>query len=65
MYPFTNEIGSMKVSEALPMLGVISNDYKLELAVVSPNPQRIHQVVWRKNHMEVAKRIHKNSKRNN
>lgn len=67
MYPFTNTIGQMKVSQALPLLGFIAQDYKLDLAIlpISPNRKNIHLVVWRRHQMKISTRILKNSQRNN
>lgn len=65
MYPFTNNIGNMKVSAALPLLGFIANDWKLDLALVPDYPGKIHDVVWRGINMRTATRILKNSERNN
>lgn len=65
MYPFTNEIGKMKVSDALPLLGFIANDYKLDLVIIPNHPDKMHQVVWRKNAMKICTRILKNSAKNN
>lgn len=69
MYPFTNTIGEMKVSQALPLLGFIANDWKLDVALVPDHPEKIHDVVWRgtgpADHLTIATRILKNSQRKN
>lgn len=67
MYPYTNDVGKMKVSQALPLLAFIASDYKLDLKLLPVNKHKptIHMVVWRGNHMKVAERILRNSQRNN
>lgn len=65
MYPFTNNIGEMKVSAALPLLGFIANDWKLDMAILPDHPGKIHLVVWRGHSLKIAIRILINSKRNN
>lgn len=68
MHPFCNDIGKMKVSEAIPMLGFIANDYKLDFAILPPRPdgeKNIHLAVWRGNVMKIAERIMRNSQRKN
>lgn len=65
MYPFTNDLGKMKVSQALPLIGFIANDWKLDLALLPDHPGKIHDVVWRGSNMRTAIRILKNSVRNN
>lgn len=65
MYPFTNSIGKMKVSQAIPLLGFISTDWKLDLEILPPSPTNIHLVIWRGVNMRTCTRILKNSARNN
>lgn len=68
IYPFFTDIGQMKVSEALPLLGFIAKDYKLDFAILPPRQdgqKNIHLAVWRNNNMKVLERILRNSQRNN
>lgn len=68
MYPLFTDIGKMKVSEALPLLGFIATDYKLDFAILPTRPdgeKNIHLAVWRNNHLKVAERILRNSQRKN
>ena len=66
IYPFFNDIGKMKVSQALPLLELISADYNLELAVLpNLNMKKQPLVLWRNNAMKTAERILRNCQRNN
>lgn len=68
IYPFLNDIGKMKVSEALPVLGIIASDWKQDFALVPARPdgqKTIHHAVWRNNTFKVLTRIMRNNQRNN
>jgi len=61
MYPFTNETGNMKVSEAMPLLNLIAADWKLKLRCNTETKT----MFFIGDSFIVAKRILKNSARNN
>ena len=65
MYPFTDQIGKMKVSQALPLIAFIAKDWKLDLSMVPEYPGKIHSMVWRGHNLRTITRILKNSARNN
>lgn len=65
MYPFTDNIGKMKVSQAIPLLSFIAKDWNLNLTQVPDYPGKIHSMVWRGPNLRTATRILKNSVRNN
>lgn len=66
MYPFTNDIGKMKVSKALPLLEYISAEWNLNLAVLPNNASSNGSAFISKNNaFKIAYRILKNSSRNN
>ncbi len=63
MYPFTNPIGKMKVSQAMPLLNFISHEWQLSL-VCLPAEQKM--LSWGNGIAErIATRILKHSQRNN
>lgn len=61
MYPFTNDIGKMKVSDAMPLLGIIASDWNLNMKTSAPNGR----MICMGNSFKVATRILRNSARNN
>lgn len=61
MYPFTNGIGKMKVSQAMQLLNLIAVDWNLKMRCV-PLEQKM---LCFGNSFRVASRILKNSARNN
>lgn len=61
IYPFFTDIGNMKVSEAMHLLNLISKDWNLKLY---SNPEK-QKMLFHNNSFIVAKRILKNSVRNN
>lgn len=68
IHPFYNDIGKMKVSEAIPMLGFFANDYKRDFAVLPLRPdgeKNIHIAVWRNNELKILERIMRNCQRKN
>lgn len=67
MYPYTNDIGKMKVSEAIPLMEFISADYNLDFAILPTNPEIKNKplFIWRNNAFKVITRILRNSQRKN
>lgn len=67
MYPFINDIGNKKVSEALPHLEFLSADYNLSFAVL-PDIQigtKKYLFLSIGNPEKIMTRIIRNSERNN
>lgn len=62
MYPFTNPSGKMKVSQAMPLMNIISLDWNLGL-ICFPSDQKM--LSWGKCSFRITSRILKHSERNN
>lgn len=62
MYPFTNPSGKMKVSQAMPLMNFISNEWNLNL-VCLPSEQKMFS--WGHGSFRITNRILKHSERNN
>jgi len=67
IHPFLNDIGKMKVSEAIPVMELISADYNLDFAVLPANPTTKNKplFIWRNNAFKIITRVLRNSQRNN
>lgn len=61
MYPFTNTIGQMKVSQAMRLLNFIAADWQLKMGCI---PEEEKMISFKRSDV-TATRILKNSARNN